>query len=470
MLPGGGTGDAGGAGTAPSPQHVFSCTTLPAPGPLLCLSFPLRRRRCQLGLRAATILVTHSRCHRGNWGGGGAPALSRLTQGRAEELAGPGLAGNLFFFQFHKTFPFLAAPGGVGREATWLQHCWLRGTSWGWGTSSWPFPPTQCCFPGPYGHRASVSPFPSLGAGWVALGWRLSRRLLHPEGNGGTWGNGGVGRAEHVGTSAGRQRAASGAPPPHSPPQLPPGFVPGAPLPHPCTLHPALPRSGRTERGWGGAGGEGARGETGGRVGLGAHAAPTGAPHPQDAGLMGRELKTPPSPSVLGRPPPKPQPTWASLGFPAVLPPRGGLRKLAPAQAVLAPEPRAAKRAAFLPAVFQSNWQVRCLPRPPVTRGSRLGELPAAARSPAPPAPASPPAPARRRGRAPAPLGGCRSLGGPGGGWQGWGVQGSKEVAGCFGVAAGCFGALAVARTGLGRALGAVVIQAAASRADPARR
>lgn len=41
------------------------------------------------------------------------PQGPALTQGRAEELAAPGPVGKaFFFFQFHKTFPFLGAPGG----------------------------------------------------------------------------------------------------------------------------------------------------------------------------------------------------------------------------------------------------------------------------------------------------------------------------------------------------------------------
>lgn len=58
-------------------------------------------------------------------------------------------------------------------------------------------------------------------------------------------------------------------------------------------------------------------------------------------------------------PPEKPPPAPSHLGHPQ-LPSGGGLCRLAGAQAALAPEPGAAKRAAFLPAVFQSNWQVLC--------------------------------------------------------------------------------------------------------------
>lgn len=46
--------------------------------------------------------------------GTGHPQGPALTQGRAEELAAPGPVGKafFFFFQFHKIFPFLGAPGG----------------------------------------------------------------------------------------------------------------------------------------------------------------------------------------------------------------------------------------------------------------------------------------------------------------------------------------------------------------------
>lgn len=85
-------------------------------------------------------------------------------------------------------------------------------------------------------------------------------------------------------------------------------------------------------------------------------------------------------------------PASAHLGqprLPAVLPPQGGLCRLARAQAGLAPEPRAAKRAAFLPAVFQSNRQIHWLPRPRMTCGGGLGALPMPPLAAAPPARAS---------------------------------------------------------------------------------
>lgn len=54
------------------------------------------------------------------------------------------------------------------------------------------------------------------------------------------------------------------------------------------------------------------------------------------------------------KPPPWLQPTWATPGrrLPAVLPPRGGLCRLARAQAVLAPEPGGCKESCFSSCCF----------------------------------------------------------------------------------------------------------------------
>lgn len=116
-----------------------------------------------------------------------------------EELAG--LLAMLFFFfffflffQFHKTFPFVSAPGtgagrgGVGWEATWLQSWRPRDTSEdGGGKEGGMHFLGVSPLPVPCGCHASVSPSSSLGAGM----W-LSCLLPHPSGvaPGGTWGYG----------------------------------------------------------------------------------------------------------------------------------------------------------------------------------------------------------------------------------------------------------------------------------------
>lgn len=120
--------------------------------------------------------------------GTGHPQGPTLTQGRVEELAAPGPVGKAFFFffsQFHKTFPFLGAPGGF-----WLgSHVALVLLATG-------------CFPGrgdilamSWAPRAASRPLPDLSSHrrilpllWAGLAGDMHQSLYFWKGSASPWG------------------------------------------------------------------------------------------------------------------------------------------------------------------------------------------------------------------------------------------------------------------------------------------